>query len=45
LSEDLRAATLVALKMDRAACHQHALDYTWEKATGQFLGNLQQIDE
>jgi glycosyltransferase involved in cell wall biosynthesis len=41
LSEDLQAATLAALKMDRNACRQHALEYTWERATGQFLGNLQ----
>lgn len=43
LSEDLRAATLSALHMDRAACREHALQYTWEKATAQFLGNLAQI--
>lgn len=41
LNEDLQAATLAALKMERAACRDHALGYTWEQATGQFLGNLQ----
>lgn len=44
LNENLQAATVAALKMERAACRQHALQYTWEKATGQFLGNLQQIE-
>ncbi len=43
LSEDLQAATLAALKFDRRACREHALQYTWENATAQFLGNLQPI--
>ncbi len=43
LSEDLRAATLGALQMNRHACRDHALQYTWEKATGQFYGNLARI--
>lgn len=40
LSEDLRAAALAALALDPRACRGHALDYTWEAATRQFLGNL-----
>lgn len=44
LSEDLRAATLSALQMDRQACREHALQYTWEYATAQFYENLAQIE-
>lgn len=43
LSEDLRGATLGALQMNRQACRDHALQFTWEKATAQFYGNLAQI--
>jgi 1,2-diacylglycerol 3-alpha-glucosyltransferase/glucuronosyltransferase len=41
LSEDLRTATLGALQMNRHACREHALQYTWENATAQFVNNLQ----
>lgn len=40
LDEDLRAAALGALKLDPRACREHALRYTWEAATAQFLENL-----
>jgi glycosyltransferase involved in cell wall biosynthesis len=40
LGEDLRAAALAALELDPEACRQHALRYTWEAATAQFLGHL-----
>lgn len=40
LDNDLKAAALAALQLDRAACRRHALEYTWDKATTQFLGNL-----
>ena len=40
LSEDLRAAALAALKLDRGACREHALRYTWEAATHQFIATL-----
>jgi glycosyltransferase involved in cell wall biosynthesis len=40
LGEDLRAAALAALELDPRACREHALRYTWEAATGQFLGHL-----
>jgi glycosyltransferase involved in cell wall biosynthesis len=43
LSEDLQSATLEALKMNRAACREHALNYTWERATSQFFSNLAPI--
>ncbi len=40
LDEDLRTAALAALQLSAAACREHALAYTWEAATGQFLGHL-----
>mgnify|MGYP003502377152 FL=1 len=40
LSDDLRAAALTALKLDRSACREHALRYTWEAATHQFIATL-----
>lgn len=43
LSEDLQAATLAALQLNRHACREHALQYTWENATSQFLGHLARI--
>jgi glycosyltransferase involved in cell wall biosynthesis len=40
LHEDLRAAALSALELRRDAVRQHALAFSWERATQQFLGNL-----
>ena len=40
LHDDLRTATLGALRLDPANCRAHALEHTWEIATRQFLGNL-----
>lgn len=40
LSEDLRAATLAALKLDPGQCRAYALTNTWENATRQFLSHL-----
>lgn len=37
LSEDLRAAALDALKLDRKKCREAALAYTWEASTAQFM--------
>jgi glycosyltransferase involved in cell wall biosynthesis len=44
LSEDLRAAALSALHLDRRACREHALRYTWEAATHQFIASLAPVD-
>jgi glycosyltransferase involved in cell wall biosynthesis len=40
LADDLRAAALAALELDRDACRRHALTYSWEGCTGQFLRAL-----
>ena len=40
LNEDLRAATLAALKLDPQQCRAYALANTWETATRQFLSQL-----
>jgi glycosyltransferase involved in cell wall biosynthesis len=40
LSGDLRAAALGALDLDPAACRTHALQFSWESATRQFLASL-----
>jgi glycosyltransferase involved in cell wall biosynthesis len=36
LSEDLQAAALAALRIDREACRRHALGFTWERSADQF---------
>jgi 1,2-diacylglycerol 3-alpha-glucosyltransferase/glucuronosyltransferase len=43
LDEDLRAACLAALKLDRKACRAFALDYSWENSARQFIGHLQRL--
>jgi glycosyltransferase involved in cell wall biosynthesis len=40
LDEDLRAAALRALELDRAACRDVALRYSWTACTRQFLSHL-----
>jgi glycosyltransferase involved in cell wall biosynthesis len=40
LNEDLRAATLAALKLDPNQCRAYALGNTWEAATRQFFSHL-----
>jgi glycosyltransferase involved in cell wall biosynthesis len=40
LDEDLRAAALAALSMDRAVCRRFAEGFSWAAATKMFLGNL-----
>jgi hypothetical protein len=40
LHEDLGAAVRSALTLDRDACRRHALGFTWDRATAQFLDNL-----
>lgn len=41
LDEDLAAAVHGALKLDREDCRRYAQSFTWEKATQQFIGNLE----
>jgi glycosyltransferase involved in cell wall biosynthesis len=43
LGEDLRAAALAALELDPRACREHALRYTWEAATQQFVGHVEDV--
>jgi glycosyltransferase involved in cell wall biosynthesis len=40
LDDNLRAAALAALKVDRDACRRTALSRTWEKAASQFMSHL-----
>ena len=40
LRQDLAIAITAALALDPARCRAQALEYRWEKATGEFLGNL-----
>jgi glycosyltransferase involved in cell wall biosynthesis len=40
LSEDLQRASIAALTIDRAACREHALGFTWQASADQFLANL-----
>ena len=43
LNKDLKAACMSALKMSRTDVYQHSLNFTWEKASQQFLSSLQPI--
>ena len=40
LDEDLRKAALQALTVDRRACRDYALTFSWEKCARQFLDNI-----
>jgi 1,2-diacylglycerol 3-alpha-glucosyltransferase/glucuronosyltransferase len=40
LDEDLRAASLAALDLDRDAVRRYALQFSWAAATRQFVDNL-----
>ncbi len=40
LDEDLRKASLEALTIDREGCRRAAGEWTWNRATGQFLSHL-----
>jgi len=40
LDEDLEAAALAALQLDRAACRAAAVERSWSAATGRFLEHL-----
>lgn len=41
LSEDLRAAALAALRLDRVAVRAKAMEYRWENAARLFLANIE----
>jgi glycosyltransferase involved in cell wall biosynthesis len=43
LNDDLRAACLQALTVSRAACRAFALDYSWDKSAGQFIGHVRKV--
>jgi len=43
LDEDLRAAAIAALALDRAVVRRYALQYSWSAATRQFVQNLMPI--
>lgn len=40
LDEDLRDAIIAALNLEQSACRKHALRYSWDTATEQFLQGL-----
>lgn len=40
LDEDLARAAKAALSLDRNACRQQALEFTWQRATAQFTSHL-----
>jgi glycosyltransferase involved in cell wall biosynthesis len=44
LNEDLRRATLRALRIDRALCRAHAERYSWRAATEQFVALQERIE-
>ncbi len=43
LDEDLRAAALAALKLDRSAVRRYAESFSWERCARQFLDNLASV--
>ena len=40
LHEDLRTAAIAALEISRGACRHHALGFSWQASTDQFLAHL-----
>jgi glycosyltransferase involved in cell wall biosynthesis len=42
LDDDLQRAAQAALELDPAACRAHALEYSWEACTRQFVAALAQ---
>jgi glycosyltransferase involved in cell wall biosynthesis len=44
ISTDLRAAALQALSIDRRTARRHAENFSWARATDQFLANVHQIE-
>jgi glycosyltransferase involved in cell wall biosynthesis len=45
LSQYLGAAAIKALSINPSACRSHTANFTWSKATDQFLANIRQIYE
>jgi len=45
LDEDLAVAARNALKLDASLCRQHALKYSWEVCTQQFVDNLIAVNQ
>jgi glycosyltransferase involved in cell wall biosynthesis len=43
LSEDLRAAALAALELDRASVHRYAQQFSWTLATREFVNSLRPV--
>jgi len=44
LGEDLRAAAMEALALDRGGVRAHALEFSWARATRQFMDHLRLLD-
>jgi len=44
LGEDLRAAAMEALALDRGGVRAHALEFSWARATRQFMDHLRPLD-
>ena len=40
LDNDLRAAALAALQLDRETVRRYATDYSWQRATAEFLKRI-----
>lgn len=45
MSTDLRQAALDCLKLSRQACREHAMQFSWEVSTQQFIEHVQYIEE
>jgi glycosyltransferase involved in cell wall biosynthesis len=43
LDEDLRAASLAALRISRTACREFALSRSWESSARQFIGHMHNV--
>jgi glycosyltransferase involved in cell wall biosynthesis len=43
LDEDLRAASLAALRISRDACRNFALGHSWDNSARQFIGHVQKV--
>ncbi len=43
LDNDLKAAALAALRIERAKCREHALGFTWAASAAQFKSNIESV--